>query len=291
MKKSILTSLIIFCLPFLAYGRGFVATPAVTQFAVGDIVPFEITITPEDYEKINALALSISADTRYLEPVAVSDGGTIITIWVDRPAITSEGTVTLSGVIPGGYSGTINPFTNTMLPGKVVTIYYKAVAVGQTQIFSNGSHVLLHDALGTKKDATLESPLITIDTKTYFDKKQNSDRTPPLKFEIVPIVDETIPQESYLISFNTTDSESGIAYYDMKIDSDDYKKVTSPVAVSKNASRVIVRAVDNAGNERSAIYHFVTNTTIPLPRDTILIVVGIVLALLYAFFTLRNRKK
>jgi hypothetical protein len=80
------------------------------------------------------------------------------------------------------------------------------------------------------------------------------DKTPPEPFELAIAQDPTVFDGKYFLSFYTTDKISGIDYFEIKEGKEDFKRITSPYVLEDQAleSKIIVKAVDKAGNERAA---------------------------------------
>lgn len=67
-------------------------------------------------------------------------------------------------------------------------------------------------------------------------------------------------REDLILNFATTDYHSGIASYDLQINSEELENVTSPYAVrglTVGNNQIIVKAFDNAGNERTGWIKFI----------------------------------
>ena len=93
----------------------------------------------------------------------------------------------------------------------------------------------------------------------------NIDTTPPKPFSIIFPHGNTGWESQPVVFFNTTDGESGVSYYDIKIGSDAKPVKTAPVAESNpyvlppqlpGTYTLLVTAVDNAGNGRNGSAEF-----------------------------------
>ncbi|OGZ17544.1 MAG: hypothetical protein A2Z78_02020 [Candidatus Nealsonbacteria bacterium RBG_13_36_15] len=78
------------------------------------------------------------------------------------------------------------------------------------------------------------------------------DATPPEKFTIEIGQDPSVFEGKYFLGFSTTDKISGIDYYEVKEGKEDFKKAEIPYLLKDQSlkSRILVRAVDKAGNEQ-----------------------------------------
>ena len=80
------------------------------------------------------------------------------------------------------------------------------------------------------------------------------DVTPPEEFKPEIGKDPTVFEGKYFLSFAATDEASGIDFYQVKEGKRDFKKVKSPYGLEDQSlkSKIVVKAVDKAGNEKIA---------------------------------------
>ncbi len=216
------------------------------------------------------------------------EAGSIINFWVEKPIITqittdennvrissresSQGFATsynflqFSGVSIGGYVGRKGLLTNLIFETKGENALIEILP---------SSKVLLNDGFGTEtklkgESKFLEIKKLTQDVRTSsreglqeFATKQEfiEDKFPPESFQIYLSKNKEIFENKYFIIFNTTDKQSGIAYYEVaekqgfkKPDLKDlnFEKAESPYILKDQTLRsyIFVKAVDKAGNER-----------------------------------------
>jgi len=119
-------------------------------------------------ESINAISGRVYFPTDKLETVSVSKSGSIFSLWVQEPII-SSGIVSFEGIILNpGYTGT---------SGKLVNITFKVKAAGDAKLGFSSASVLANDGKGTNVltnigsasyslgDTTPSSPDTTTPTK------------------------------------------------------------------------------------------------------------------------------
>jgi hypothetical protein len=283
MKLFKFVIIILFFSTTTAFAATFVITPEVSTFAVGDTVPVRIALNPEG-ESINALELSVVYPKDLLIPVAISDANSLLGVWVERPQISDDGAIHLSGITPGGFSGLINPLTHEVGSGTVVTIYFKARAIGSGAISLSETHILKNDGEGQEVVATITPGEFMIDTDTHYSDKSLKDVTPPLQFEIAKSSDQSVMDGKQFITFSTSDTESGIAYYEVKEGIRGWVRAESPYLLLGNGTEQIsVRAVDRVGNERIArLFSSSSNNTVPTQNILLVVILcGGALALLF----------
>ena len=78
------------------------------------------------------------------------------------------------------------------------------------------------------------------------------DATSPEKFQAEIGQDPSVFEGKYFLGFSTTDKTSGVDYYEVKEGKGDFKKAQIPYLLEDQTlrSKIVVRAVDKAGNEQ-----------------------------------------
>lgn len=143
--------------PALAAGASLYVAPATGTYVIGD----KITITIKAYtggNAINAAEGVLNFDKSFLEVAAISKSGSIFTMWPAEPSYSNgAGTVSFGGgLTPPGFSGQ---------SGKIISVTFKAKAVGSTQVrFSSGA-ILANDGKGTNVLETMGSATFNISAK------------------------------------------------------------------------------------------------------------------------------
>jgi hypothetical protein len=190
----------------------------------------------------------------------VSNGNSIISFWIEEPKFSNEkGEISFAGIIPGGYFGR---------GGDLIKVGLVAKKIG-TAIFNiKSTKVLLNDGQGTETEVlaadlklnVVETPPLTGETPLKI-----KDTEPPESFTPQIIQDPNIFGGKYSLVFATQDKKSGIDHYEVKesalgIFGLQFGKAKWTVGVSPYLlidqnlkSRVYVKAVDRAGNERIAV--------------------------------------
>jgi hypothetical protein len=187
---------------------------------------------------------------------------------MDRAA----GTVSFSGGLPGGYCGRIvgDPGLTNILAELVFRVRPTTEQLA-TPVRITEAEVYANDGQGRTVPARLESQAVPIDglsTTTPRDAwvaRVRQDVTAPELFEIILETEVGVARGRYFISFNTTDKQSGIAYYEVRETDPErwgflsfvprqaqWIAVESPYVLRDQSlnSTIQVKAVDKAGNER-----------------------------------------
>ncbi len=117
----------------------------------------DVLLDPEG-KNINTISATINFSKNIL-PISYT-AGTIVGGWIEPISISSnDNTIHFAGIIPGGFSGFIDPFVpNVKYPGKILRIYFSINENGKFQASSLGLKAYLNDGLGT------ETPLLLKDS-------------------------------------------------------------------------------------------------------------------------------
>jgi len=116
------------------------------------------------------------------------------------------------------------------------------------------------------------------------------DITPPEEFKPEIGQDLMVSEGKYFLSFFTTDKTSGLNYFEVKEGRRDFKRTESPYLLEDQSlrSKISVKAVDRAGNERMAEYIPIKK---PLPYWLILSIVIILLIVGWIIFKIIRKKR
>ncbi len=257
--------------------------PNTTTLARGDTIKVSVRLDTDEGECINVVDGVISYP-KSIQLVDVSRGSSILSMWVEDPVIdTQNNTVTFAGGIPNGYCGRIagDPrLTNVVLdlifqsPGFVIGATSDAEDVA-TVAFEPQTQVLLNDGLGTQAPLTVYGTEITLlqqpgaSLKNEWKDAVENDTIPPEKFSISLERTPNAYSNDWFITFNTTDKQTGISYYEVIEETMEeaslfqwgatdapWKRVKSPYVLKDQSlnSTIRVRAIDKAGNEYVATY-------------------------------------
>lgn len=266
-------ALIMFLVPASAFAASLTFVP---QGDAGVGAPLEIALEAQSDTAINAVAVSLTLPES-LAFVEVSDGNSVIPLWVDQPAY-DEATRTLSfaGILPNGFSGR----------GRLLTLVVEPVAEGAaTLVLSRDSHAYEEEG---QRVPLLSTPLALAVSGRGTLTPSAPDTDPPEAFVPVIARDQSLHDGKAVLIFSTVDKGSGIRTYLVKeswlgnlFPASGWKEVQSPhvLADQLRSSYVYVRAVDKAGNAFEASLP----PAFPLPVYIVPLVLVIMLAsLIYA---------
>jgi hypothetical protein len=231
-------------------------------------------------ETINAVDGKVVLPKDIIEIKEIHDGNSNINFWLQSPIEKNKGEIEFSGITPGGISG-----ENLLLFSTIVHQNNK----NQGNILFDSIKVLKNDGQGTEiktsitnLDLPINTPRSIADIKDILVK----DIVSPEVFEpnILNNVDSF--GDKNLIVFATQDKDSGISHYEIKEGFfDSFRKVESPYLLEKQDlhSKIYIKAVDNAGNERVIEFYPVGKIRWYLRYG----IIGIILAVI-AFFGVRQ---
>ncbi len=253
MKHNLFTFfyfVILFALPSTIFAATITFDPQETD--VGIQSPFLVGVTIDAVQPINLISLSLTFSPG-LEPVDVSNGNSIISFWIDKPVYDQQThTLTFSGIVPGGYSGT---------KGLLLLLSVKASQEGiDTISINNTSRVYLNNPI-PMEDVLNSNPLsVHIDSAKTNISNNIVDTVPPESFTpSVARIPTSNGSEQWMLIFATQDKGSGIDHYEVRETnfltgwwSSAWHIAESPYVLNDQDlnSWVIVRAYDKDGNIR-----------------------------------------
>ncbi len=231
------------------YGAILYLEPSSGTYNQGDTFLVEARLNTQG-EYINAVQTNLSFPSNVLEVWDLSQGNSVLTLWIEEPRV-SNNTVSFIGGVPGGYQG---------VDGIVGRIVFRVRESNQNHaqiFFQNDSKVLLNDGKGTEADLITKAAGFNILAKKLeipedeWQKELEKDKIPPLPFKIEINQEPEVFEGKYFITFSTTDKETGLDYYEIKEGKRDWKKIISPYVLEnqKLFDDIWVKAIDKAGNE------------------------------------------
>ena len=257
-KSFFFSCTIFFLLPSLASAAtiSLQATPRIV--GVGDRVRVDILV--DSAIPINTFSGAVSYPKTILEPIAVSDGNSIVNMWITHPAVVAGGmSIPFAGITPGGFSG------NT---GLLFSLLFKvkATGTGTADVSIENIEVLRNDGLGTKEQMTIKLLSLSVATKSLGGYTEPADYTQPESFNAYLGSDtQLFGGRSYLV-FMAVDKGSGVDHYTvaesrfpsflLRFFPLSWHVTASPyVPADQNLTNTIyLKAVDRAGNERLSVF-------------------------------------
>lgn len=227
-----------------------------SSHTVGTNSPFLVHLTIDSDTPVNAIRVVIDIP-EYTDVVDVSDGNSVINMWIERPHLISPRQLVFAGIVPGGFKG---------IRGTLITFAAKSFKEGKGSFIVNASsRVYANDEHATPQTIT-SRPL----DLAFVNGRDNvititPDRAPPEPFKPILVKMPDGDVGSWAVSFETQDKDSGIASYSVvesvsrhAIDATDtmlrlpWREVESPyiLADQQLQSYVYIKATDVMGNSR-----------------------------------------
>jgi len=215
---------------------------------------------------------------------SVSDGGSIISFWAEKPKIGGN-EISFAGVVPGGYNGS---------NGLVFSAVFTPKAAGSSVIKIINVKALLNDGQGTPAPVSVSNLPVKVASYNLTSEKlqvEVKDSEKPETFSLQVTRDESMFDGKWFLVFTTQDKGSGIDRYEIK-ESDkkqkkgEWKTAESPYLLSdqKLYSYIYVKAVDKAGNERVVMLEPAFAPWYKRPLVDIIVGLGIIIVVLFSIW-------
>jgi hypothetical protein len=214
----------------------------------------------------------------------IRDGNSVINFWIEKPRENVSGTITFSGVTPGGFSGPNN---------FVFAVVFEAKSEGEVKLTLQETTALQNDGIGTEELLSLRDALVVVESGDSNVRKEFlSDTEPPEDFMPVVFSDQNLFDGKQVLIFAAQDKGSGVDRYEVKEFRFVFLSLLSPWTLAESPytlkdqelkSRIILKVIDNSGNERISTI---------APRYAMqwydyISVVGILIALVFCVFLLK----
>lgn len=287
-KILILFSCIAVVLPCSVFASTVYINTDHSDFFVDDTIMFSVRIDSEN-KNVNAVEGSVllnhPRDSASLTDINTS--GSKFSLWPSKPLPSVNNTdVSFSGGIPGGLNSKDAIIFNIVL---------KLQKVGHITLTPKNFSVYLNDGKGTKDEVSVKN--LTIDVLPKKSDSQSvddwssvilNDKTPPEPFEIYFGQEGSVFDGKKFLSFNATDEQSDIAYYEVR--ENDLPPVrsgnTHVLQDQDKPVKVTVIAYDSAGNTRESTYSFASPTYIIYS-----VIIIFIILLVFIFRKIRKNKK
>ena len=232
----------------LAFAATVIVESEFTNLTVGDVFTVDIVADTEQ-KLVNTVAVDVGYPEALLELVAIDDGASVLSLWVEAPHADPGGFVRFAGMTPGGFVAPHAP---------LLSLTFKAKAVGQGNVEATRTEFLLHDGLGTIAPSRSRNIHLAVGSGESTIHTETVDVEPPENFAPEIIHDPDLYEGDATLIFATKDKGSGLDYFAIKEGRfGRFKKGESPYRLENQAldEHIEVRAVDKAGNERLVVVY------------------------------------
>ncbi len=286
-KKFFIIALCFFVLPQTSFASVFFVEPTPGVLGVGATLALHVYIDTEE-QHINTVGGAIIIPNTYIQFLEISDAGSIVSAWIERPSASNTERIAFSGIIPGGYKGS---------HGLLFTILGKALKPGTPEVYFQDEESYLANGVGTQVATHGNKITLTIITTSAEKYEDKPDIDSPEHFTVQRARDIHVFNNQWFIVFNTQDKGSGIDHYEIAETPDSqanpqFVRATSPVVLHDQTLRslVYVKAVDRAGNERTEPLVPANQKTNFYKSSFWIILIGILLIGFGAFVFVRRNK-
>ena len=263
--------------PGFAFASNIYIDTSHSNFFIGDTIMFSVRVDSEN-KNINAIEGRVLLD--YLAESAslidINTAGSKFSLWPSKPLPSVDNTnISFAGGTPGGFKSKDAIIFNIVL---------KLQKAGQITLVPDNLSVYLNDGKGTKDGVRINNFVIDVlpkklDSQSVDDWNNltSNDKTLPEPFEIYLGQEGSVFEGKKFLSFSTTDSQSGIAYYEVvEGDLPPVRSNGTYVLQEQNKSvKVTIIAYDLAGNARESIY-----TSTPHTISYAIIIITIIILLI-----------
>ncbi len=142
VKRSLYVFLLVssFFVASFAYAAELNLSPSSGSYKVGDTINVRLLLSSPS-QSANAISGTLSFSNDVLTLNSISKSNSLVSLWAVDPSYSnSSGVANLEGIILNGYSGS---------SGTIVTLVFKAKAMGNANVRFTSSSVLANDGLGT----------------------------------------------------------------------------------------------------------------------------------------------
>lgn len=241
--------------PNVEAARVFMYTPS-DRFAVWDKKIIEVRLDTEG-RTLNALEglVGIYSPEGPVFVRELSVGGSAFSLWPNKPSLSRDGNNSSISFV-GGQPGGVNSHDALLF-----TIAVTAEQAGSLYVVPVSLVGYLHDGQGTPLTVAASDITLTIKpaAEKPVDEWENlvlADHEPPLPFTITLGRDASVEDGRWFISFNTTDTGSGIDHYEVtEGNRAAVRSGTTYVLQNQlHKEKITVTAFDKAGNVRTATF-------------------------------------
>jgi len=257
--KKIIYS-VIFLVPTVVFGAQAYFVTSQSVVGVEKEVLVDVYIDT-DAVVVNAIEGSVLFPVGALTVVDIRNGNSALNFWVEQPKESSKGTVSFSGITPGGVVGKLYLFS----------VVYKTKQEGGATLRFDSMRVLKHN--GTGEEIELQTPSYALSITHEQDADPNTlvsipDRDIPEDFKPEISKNEDIYDGRYAVVFATQDKGSGIDHYEIREGFwGDFTYAESPYLLIDQSlhKKIYIKAIDKNQNNRVVVLN--PQNPIPWYRD------------------------
>lgn len=248
------------------------------QIRINEVITVPVLLDIDD-TLVNTLAGTLSFDDDLFFVESISTSESVVSTWITQPD-EKGGEIRFAAMFPNGFSGVMTAGSSTAVPGNLFTLKLRAKESGTAKLqFSDIEAMHDQAQIISPQHAALSLAVEPIRTVTFDSEPDgdtfrisDEDKTPPRSFSPYIINPEMECDSPLYVAFQTTDDGSGLSHYEVGVaetearlrDVDFTASVSPHVLENVSAgSWVVVKAVDEAGNERTESVQITDSDILP----------------------------
>ncbi len=250
---------------------------------IGKDQQFSVKVLVSTDQPLNAYSLVLNYFSEFLNFEGHNNAGSIVDVVREAPKVFESGAIKIEGA-------SLEPFLGEQ--GLLVSLKFKALKLGETEIDFGDSRVYLANGKGTEVTPAHKNFKFKITNKTVDSEPvlQEKDEIPP-QIKIASLDEDPISKEQRLFGFLVGDNESGVKETILQTRRwlwwSGETVSQNPTALAKEIWSVKLKVVDNFGNiAEKVIYDWSSFLKYTLP----ILVIGLIL-LFWVMNIIFKRKK
>lgn len=281
LSRVVILSLILSC-PMAASAATVSLHAQPTPVGVGGLV--QVTLSLDSAVSVNAFSGILNFPSNLLIPVSVSDGSSIVSIWITHPATTTKN-IAFAGITPGGFSGR---------GGTLFKVLFRTTAAVDATLSLTNVQILRNDGAGTNEPVTLVPVTISIAQESSATFVEAPDKAPPEPFVAYLGRSPQLFKNEYYLAFTAVDKNSGIDHYEVAetrwplwLVTPVWRRVDSPYVIHDQylTSDIFIKAFDRAGNERTSLF---SRRNLIRPNEWLVLYIMLLVLAAFGFYRRRN---
>jgi hypothetical protein len=236
-------------MPAHSFAAHFFIETSKRGFVEGEDLAVVISLDTEN-QSINAVEGKLLYPEDILKLTEIRDGNSGINFWIEKPQVSTPGTVIFSGITPAGF---------IQSKAFIYTVIFRVKKDGEGEIRLDDLGVLKNDGVGTA--VPVQAPPFAFSVSDEYNSNTSvigavEDQEPPEDFRPEVAQDPDLFDGKSTLLFATQDKGSGIQYYEIREGSwGSFHKAESPYLIHNQSltEDLYVRAVDRSNNKRVAV--------------------------------------
>lgn len=179
MKKVIITSLLFILFPLSSLAATMSLSPSTGVYSAGATFNVRVLVNTAG-KPVNAAEGTLKFNPQELSVVSVDRSGSIFNLWVTEPTFSnSAGTITFSGGLPSGYTGSA---------GNIFNVTFRTKGAGSPRVSMTGGSVLANDGMGTNVLTSMSGGSYTVSAVSDTPEPEVIEYVAPANTPAAPVI-------------------------------------------------------------------------------------------------------